>query len=89
MYMSFAPVNYAACNKNYLTESSVNDYLAYLEGALEYDVISNPFDYVLEEKYFNNSDYHPGITGAAIRTETLIADLKAKLGADGVWSEAE
>ena len=89
MYMSFAPVNYEYCNKDYLTEKNVSEYVAYLEAKLDYDVISNPLDYVLEEKYFNNSDYHPGITGANIRTDMLIADLKAKLAEDGIWADSE
>lgn len=89
LYMSFAPVSLQSCNSSYTTDANMRSYVAALEEKLDYDVISDPADYLLDQKYFYNSDYHPGKTGATMRTERLIADLKAKLIAEGIWTEEE
>ena len=48
-----------------------------------YRVISSVKDYVMEGRYFYDSDYHLGEGGAALRTARLIEDLKRHLGGRG------
>lgn len=89
MYMSWAPVNKNYCNATALSKSTQKAFKDKMQSMIDYTVISEISDYILEGKYFNNSNYHPGPTGAAMRTTKLIADLKAQLEYDGIWNEAE
>ncbi len=43
---------------------------------LDFPVISNVRDYIMEHKYFFDSEWHPNDKGADIRTETLARDIK-------------
>ena len=89
MYMSWAPVNANYCNstaKNAATQKAFEDRMASM---IDYEVISKLADYIIEGKYFYNSNYHPGPIGAGIRTERLIRDLKAQLTKEGIWDEAK
>ena len=80
VYMSWAPINKDACRAEALTESRHISFVKKVSESLHCTVISKPGDYMFEKKYFYNSDYHPGPTGARMRTAQLIADLKAQLG---------
>ena len=79
LYRSFSPVNYDACSSTAKDPQTHAAFIAKIESMLHITVISNPANYMLEQKYFNNSDAHPGIEGSKIRTAQLIADVKAQL----------
>ena len=79
VYMSFAPVNKDACSETAKNPATHEAYIKKINEMLDITVISDPADYMLEEKWFNNSDSHPGIEGSKMRTAQLIADLKAQL----------
>lgn len=87
MYYSFAPINKESLKDQALVKENQDEYVARLREVLDYEVISHPSDYILEQIYFNNSDYHPGVTGRQMRTAALIADLKAQLIKEGKWEE--
>ena len=87
MYYSFAPINKESLKDQALVKENQDEYVARLREVLDYEVISHPSDYILEQIYFNNSDYHPGVTGRQLRTAALIADLKAQLIKEGRWEE--
>ena len=87
MYYSFAPIDMDLLNETALFKDAQDSYVAKLREVLDYEVISHPSNYYYEHKYFYNSTYHPGITGRAMRTEALIADLKAQLVKEGRWEE--
>ncbi len=89
MYYSFAPINKAYLKDQALVKENQDAYVARLREVLDYEVISHPSDYILEQIYFNNSDYHPGVTGRQMRTAALIADLKAQLIKEGKWEEPQ
>ena len=89
MYFSFAPVNKAYLSENSLNKETQDSYVARLREVLDYEVISHPSNYIIEQEYFNNSDYHPGATGRTIRTTALIADLKAQLIKEERWEEPQ
>ena len=79
VYRSFAPINIDSCNNDSKDPAKQAAFVKAIEDNLHITVISNPADYMFEQKYFNNSDYHPGITGSKMRTAQLIADVKAQL----------
>jgi len=45
--------------------------------AYGYEAISEVEDYMFPGRYFFDSDYHLNDLGAALRTERLLADLRA------------
>ena len=79
MYFTFGPINRDCVNSDHLDQSFQRDFMNALQEKLDYTIISDVADYILARELFNNSDYHPGIEGCRIRTERLIADLKAQL----------
>ena len=87
MYLSFAPINEDACLATAKDPETHRQYLEFIAANLDYKCISSPAQYFFERQFFNNSDYHLGITGAAMRTSYLIADLKAELISAGIWEE--
>lgn len=87
LYMSWAPVNKAYLNSTALSESTQKAFVEKWQSVLDYKIISDVSTFILEQHYMNGADYHPGVTGAGIRTERLIADLKAQLISEGKWSE--
>ena len=42
-------------------------------------VISNVADYLMDSKYFFNTDFHLNTEGAKVRTDLLIRDIRAQL----------
>ncbi len=89
VYLSFAPINEDACIAAALSRSEQDAFVSLLSSKLHCAVISHPSDYLLDQSLFNNSDYHPGPTGAAMRTERLIRDLKAQLEREGLWESTD
>jgi len=87
MYFSFAPVNEDACKAVTLTKEEQDAYLLHLDTLLEYDVISNPADYLLDQSLIFDADYHPGKTGAIYRTSMLTHDIMVRLADEGKWQE--
>ena len=81
MYYSFAPICKTAVSPAHLLEPTQTAYVEKMQSMIDYKIISNPADYILDENLFNNSDYHPGTTGARLRTQRLIEDLKRALDA--------
>lgn len=79
VYISFAPVNLNSLSPVARTEAHQTAYQKHFEEMLDAPVISNFSDYILQGKYFYNSDYHPSTEGAILRTKKLVADLKAQL----------
>lgn len=79
LYLSFAPCNRNAFVPSALTQAHHTNYEQMLERGLKITRISNLEDYILEGKYFYNSNYHPGTEGAKLRTRRLAADLLAQL----------
>lgn len=79
VYFSFCPMNYAAMsNKN--TEDSIKSFFIALCRDLDCKVISNVYDYILDEGYFFDSEFHLNNAGVTIRTVQLIDDIKREMG---------
>ena len=87
MYMSFAPTDGDYCVDAVWSEETQDAFRDKLQGFLDYPVISHPGDYLLSHSLMYNSQYHPTGEGRRVRTEQLIADLKAQMIKEGIWQE--
>ena len=83
MYFTFGPINHDCIHQDHLSRAKQLEFMEALQGKIDYTLISDIADYILERELFNNSDHHPGIDGCRIRTERLTADLKAQLAKEG------
>lgn len=79
LLMSFATLAAECVNKSYMNQSSFDAYTAKVQAALSYPVISNVGTYIMEHKYFFNSQWHCTREGAELRTVNLSRDLKQYL----------
>ncbi len=87
MYVSFAPTDGDSYSAAVWDELVQLDFRDKLQSLLNYPVISHPGDYLLPHELMYDSIYHPSAEGRRVRTEQLIADLKAQLIAEGIWQE--
>lgn len=69
---SFGPANALAVVSK---QNEMLSYYEFLRSHLNFDVISNPMDYVFDARYFYDNNYHLNDAGAIYRTRNLILDL--------------
>ena len=74
VYYSFPPMNEAMIADT--SEDTVLRYYNNLVSSLDMKVISNPYDYIMDEGYFFDSAFHLNNSGVPIRTYNLIEDIK-------------
>ena len=79
VYFSFPPMN-AAALKDECTAERINGFYKNLARSLNFRIISNPHDYILDEGYFFDSEFHLNNAGVTVRTATLIDDIKREMG---------
>ena len=75
---SYCPINEAA-----LTDGSENvrgELEDFLKERLEFEVISNIYDYIYDKAYFYDTNFHLNDTGVTLRTRKLAQDLLIALG---------
>ena len=87
VFFSFAPINRNSVPEEEQAAKSWEQFERNVRNGLNsrHTVISSVEDYMMPGQYFFDTDYHLTDEGAAIRTQMLIADIKAALAA----SEAE
>lgn len=78
IYFSFAPFNELALADT-VTDTTLTDYYWYLREQLAFPVISNPFDYLFDYRYFYDSNFHLNDAGAIYRTRNLILDMDREI----------
>ena len=85
VYFSFPPMNEQA-----LTSSTdgIRAFYQNLIRSLNCKVISNIYDYILDDGYFYDSEFHLNNSGVVVRTVRLIDDIKRELGNDSVTLSA-
>ncbi|MBP5311918.1 MAG: hypothetical protein J6112_03690 [Clostridia bacterium] len=74
VWFSFCPINKSGLAKD-TTDESIYSFYSYMAGKLHCRVISNINDYILDEKYFYDTNFHLNDVGVRIRTETLAGDI--------------
>ena len=79
VYFSFPPMNEASLTE-YNTEENIRSFYENLSSSVNAKVISNINDYILDEGYFFDSEFHLNNSGVVIRTVRLIDDIKRELG---------
>lgn len=83
VYFSFPPMNIKAVEGTN-SEESIIEFYRNLCLSLDCKVISNIFDYILDDGYFFDSEFHLNNSGVIIRTVQLIDDIKREQRIDTV-----
>ncbi len=79
LYMSFGTYDKARLHKSAAAQSEYDKFTQDCADKLDYPVISNVGTYIMEHKYFFDSEWHLNDEGAQIRTQNLAEDIKAQL----------
>lgn len=79
VYFSFPPMN-AAAMSSANTEDTLFAFYRYLYESLTCEVIGNVNDYIIDEDYFYDSNYHLNDSGVILRTSLLAHDVNRARG---------
>lgn len=79
VYYRFCPANASALEEG-CTRADVDEYFDYLQSRLEFEVIGNPHDSIMDEGWFYDTNFHLNDSGAMVYTRTFIEDLKLATG---------
>lgn len=74
MYYSFAPMN------AYSMAADTDGLYDTINGLFDFEVISNPEDYIMDGEWFYDSNFHLNESGMTVRTVMLVNDIKNQLG---------
>lgn len=88
VYFSFPPMNELAINAAN-GESDITEFYKNLCLSLKCKVISNIYDYILDDGYFFDSEFHLNNSGVTVRTVKLIDDIKREWGIDSLTLAAD
>ena len=80
-YFDFPPMNRLGVAQ-YGDGEAVYEFYLYLEKKLDCEIIGNINGYILDERYFYDSNYHLNDSGVLIRTALLAEDIKRALNID-------
>lgn len=83
VYFSFPPMNELAVSAE-SGESVIAEFYRNLCLCLDCKVISNINDYILDDGYFFDSEFHLNNSGVTVRTVTLIDDIKREWKIDSL-----
>lgn len=79
VYFSFPPINEAALAKG-TDADSIYEFYSYLSDKLDFEIISDINEYILDSEYFYDTNYHLNDTGVEYRTSLLASDILRTLG---------
>ena len=79
VYFSFCPMNASAVSSAN-TEDTLFDFYCYLYENLACEVIGNVNDYIIDENYFYDSNFHLNDAGVVVRTSLLAHDINRARG---------
>lgn len=78
-YLSFPPYNKNACDPSTLNDEGFEEYMTDMENVVDAILVSDVRNYIIEGKYFFNTDYHLMEEGARMHTEQTVADIMTAL----------
>jgi hypothetical protein len=81
VYFSYAPMNRLAVEKG-TDDGAAYEFADYLEENINCEFISLIDYYVIDERYFYDTNYHLNDVGVLLRTKLLLEDLSVALGID-------
>lgn len=76
LVMSFGTFDKSRLKSSAAVQSEFDRFTNACQSKLDYPVISNIGTYVMEHKWFFDSEWHPNDEGAKLRTENLAEDIK-------------
>lgn len=76
LWLSFAPMNKSAFAGEYDEKTFQRE----VTELLNFSVISNVADYIMDESWFYDSNFHLNSAGMTVRTVQLVNDIKNELG---------
>lgn len=79
VYFSFCPMN-ASAMSSANTADTLFEFYSYLYENLDCEVIGNVNDYIIEENYFYDSNFHLNDSGVVLRTSLLAHDINRARG---------
>ncbi len=79
VYFSFPPINEASLTES-TTDERIYEFYTSLTKKLDFEVISNINDYILDKEYFFDTNYHLNDTGVEYRTSLLSSDILRAVG---------
>lgn len=83
VYFSFPPINNAAIEP-FVTQDEILEFYENLYSDLDCKIISDIFNYIMDEGYFYDSEFHLNNSGVTVRTVKLIDDIKRELKDDSL-----
>ena len=87
VYFSFAPMNASALT-DYNTQETIDAFYENFTNSVNCRVISDVNDYIMDEGYFFDSEFHLNNSGVPVRTVRLIDDIKRERGDTSVTMNA-
>ena len=85
VYFDFPPMNCLAVEQD---TDEIYEFYRFLDASFECEIIGNINSYILDERYFYDSNYHLNDSGVLIRTALLAEDIKRALNDDSPVSIA-
>lgn len=79
VYFDFSPVNKLALAEGTDAET-LDAYYEYLSDQLDFPVIGDPNQYLLDWEWFYDNNFHMNSAGMAVYTRQLLEDIKGTLG---------
>ena len=83
VYFNWSPVNASAIRSSKAARSEFEEKLSSL---LDCDILGNLEDYLIDERYFYDTNFHLNSAGAVYFSRALVLSLKEKLGMDMITS---
>ncbi len=80
VYFSFPPMNKDALAG--VSDDVIAEFYRNLVLSLDCKVISNIYDYILDDGYFYDSEFHLNNSGVTLRTVKLIDDIRREMSSD-------
>jgi hypothetical protein len=77
IYYSFGPMDALGVSS---TPQIIQEFEDYLNEKLNFEIISNANDYIIDSDYFYDTNFHLNTSGAIFRTNQLVYDIKRALG---------
>lgn len=72
---------FCPCNRSVVVnEENADKYYRYLQEALEFPVIGNPHNSIMDEEWFFDTNFHLNSSGKTVNTVQAVRDIKAMLG---------
>lgn len=78
MYYCFSPMNASAVTD--ASEETIDAYAEYTESVLDFGILGNPEDSIMEAEWFYDSNFHLNESGSIAYTAGLCESLKTRFG---------